>query len=98
MTWIDIQFPGPNCPDLGPALDQALRGYPAEYAPGHQEAGRVPPAVAADSIVMVHSLIPPALGHFMAGYAALLDPALPLSRRQHEMIATTVSTLNRCFY
>ncbi len=98
MTWIEIQSPGPDHPELGPALELALRGYPAEYAPEGQEPGRLPAAVETDSIVMAHSLIPAALGHFMAGYAALLDPALPLSRRQHELIATTVSTLNRCFY
>jgi hypothetical protein len=98
MTWIAIQFPGPSHPDLGPALEQAVRGYPPEYAPTRQEPGRVPELVQADSIVMAHSLIPAALGHFMAGYGALLDPGLPLTRRQHEMIATTVSALNQCFY
>jgi hypothetical protein len=51
-----------------------------------------------DSIVLSHSLIPNAMKHFFAGFGALLDPALPLSRRQHEMIATTVSALNQCFY
>jgi hypothetical protein len=30
--------------------------------------------------------------------ARLIGPDLPLSRRQHEMIATLVSSLNRCFY
>jgi AhpD family alkylhydroperoxidase len=28
----------------------------------------------------------------------MYDPALPLSRRQHETIATVVSALNDCFY
>ena len=45
-----------------------------------------------------HSLIPRALEHFFAAYGSLLDPALPLTRREHEMIAATVSSLNRCFY
>jgi len=27
-----------------------------------------------------------------------MSPDLPLSRRQHEMIALTVSALNSCFY
>ena len=30
--------------------------------------------------------------------AVLLSPELPLTRRQHEMIATVVSALNGCFY
>ena len=51
-----------------------------------------------DSIMMSHSLIPQAMYHAFATFGSLLDPALPLTRRQHEMIATTVSTLNRCFY
>jgi hypothetical protein len=36
--------------------------------------------------------------HAMSAYAVMLDPQLPLTRRQHEMIATVVSALNRCFY
>jgi hypothetical protein len=47
---------------------------------------------------MSHSLIPEALAHFFAGYGALLSDTLPLSRKQHELIAATVSALNRCFY
>jgi hypothetical protein len=34
----------------------------------------------------------------MSAYGVLLSPELPLARRQHEMIATVVSALNRCFY
>ena len=51
-----------------------------------------------DSIVAAHSLIPEAMRHMMSGLAALLQPHLPLTRRQHEMIATVVSARNRCFY
>jgi hypothetical protein len=36
--------------------------------------------------------------HALSTYGVLLDPQLPLTRRQHEMIATVVSALNRCFY
>jgi hypothetical protein len=49
--------------------------------------------VAKESIVASHSLIPGALEHIFAGYAAMLDPKLPLSRRDHELIAATVSGL-----
>ena len=55
-------------------------------------------AVRRDSIVLSHSLIPGAMKHAFATYGALLDPKLPLTRRQHEMIAATVSAVNRCFY
>ena len=51
-----------------------------------------------DSIVASHSLIPEAMLHAMSAYGVLLSKNLPLSRRQHEMIATVVSALNRCFY
>jgi hypothetical protein len=36
--------------------------------------------------------------HGMSTLAVLLTPDLPLTRRQHEMIATVVSALNGCFY
>ena len=39
-----------------------------------------------------------ALRHALSTYGVLLSPELPLTRRQHEMIATLVSALNRCFY
>jgi hypothetical protein len=48
--------------------------------------------------VLSHSLIPEALRHAFSTFGALMNPDLPLERRQHEMIALTVSALNRCFY
>jgi hypothetical protein len=48
--------------------------------------------------VASHSLIPEALHHAFATFGTLLSPALPLSRRQHEMITTVVSVTNRCRY
>ena len=67
--------------------------YPPEY--GHKNAI---PEVAADSIVASHSLIPEALEHAFATFGTLMSADLPLTRRQHEMIATLVSVQNRCFY
>ena len=67
--------------------------YPAEYAQPNAI-----PEVAADSIVASHSLIPAALEHAFATFGALIAEDLPLTRRQHEMIATLVSVKNRCFY
>ena len=70
--------------------------YPPEYA-GAVDAVRNADGTS-DSVVACHSLIPEALRHMMSGLAVLYDPRLPLSRRQHEMIATVVSALNRCHY
>lgn len=66
--------------------------YPKEY-------GTPPPLEQLkESIVSSHTLIPPAMYHIFAGYGEMLSPELPLSRAQHEMIATMVSITNRCFY
>ncbi len=98
MTWIRTVAPSHENPDVAEAVARAVEGYPLEYSPAMQAQMRVPDPVRADSIVLSHSLIPAALRHFFAGFGALLDPALPLSRRQHELIAASVSALNRCFY
>ena len=78
-------------------LRQAIEGqkglYPIEYAtPVH------PTGDGTSSIVTSHSLIPEALKHAFSTFGALMSPDLPLSRRQHEMIATMVSVTNHCHY
>ena len=98
MTWIKTVPLSEADDTLRQALERARAGYPIEYSPEGQKQMRVPDAVRNDSIVMSHSLIPRALEHFFSGHAALMDPALPLQRRQHELIAATVSALNHCFY
>lgn len=68
--------------------------YPIEYAtPVHPV-----PDGHTSGIVASHSLIPDALYHAFATFGALMSPELPLTRRQHEMIATMVSAKNRCKY
>ncbi len=68
--------------------------YPIEYSvPIHPTADGQ-----ASQIVASHSLIPDALLHAFATFGALMSPELPLTRRQHEMITTVVSVLNRCHY
>ncbi len=68
--------------------------YPIEYAiPIHPTADGQ-----ASQIVASHSLIPDALYHAFATFGALMSPELPLTRRQHEMITTVVSIINRCHY
>ena len=93
MTWIRTIPYDKADPELLEAYESQRRLYPGEYAlPFH------PRPDASDSIVESHSLIPDALSHAFATYGALMSPELPLSRRQHEMIATVVSATNRCFY
>ena len=76
------------------AMEAQRKAYPVEYAtPVHAvNDGR------SSAIVASHSLIPDALYHSFSAFAAMMSPELPLSRRQHEMIATMVSIANRCVY
>ena len=96
MTWIKTIPPAEAEPHLRQCYEQVYALYPPEYAvevPAVQS-----PEGGSDSIVASHSLIPEALRHALSTFGVLLSPELPLSRRQHEMIATVVSALNRCFY
>ncbi len=72
--------------------------YPAAYGGSPESAQHLPQAVLGESIVASHSLIPEALKHAFSTFGALMSPELPLSRREHELIAATVSSLNACFY
>lgn len=67
--------------------------YPVEYAAPVQELDQGLPGIVAS-----HTLIPQALHHAFCTFGALMAPELPLSRRQHEMIATMVSLTNKCHY
>jgi uncharacterized peroxidase-related enzyme len=42
--------------------------------------------------------MPDALYHSFKAFSSMMAPDLPLSRRQHEMVATMVSLTNDCFY
>jgi hypothetical protein len=96
MTWIKVIPPDEADQQLKASYERATAPYPPEY--GVDVAAVQGPDGKSDSIVATHSLIPQALRHAFGTHAALLAPDLPLSRRQHEMIATVVSALNRCFY
>jgi hypothetical protein len=96
MTWIAVTPPDKADPDLRAVYEAIYSQYPPEYAV--PVAGLLRPDGGSDSIVAAHSLIPEAMRHVMFGLASLLRPELPLTRRQHEMIATVVSAQNRCFY
>ena len=90
MAWIKT-IPFADADEaLRRALDAQHSLYPKEYErqPGDES----------ESIVATHTLIPDALHHAFATFGALMSPSLPLTRAQHEMITTRVSTLNRCHY
>jgi hypothetical protein len=93
MTWIKTISPDDDAEVR--RVSEAQRAlYPVEYAtPVHQIA-----AGESAQIVASHSLIPDALYHAFSTFGALMSPDLPLARRQHEMITTVVSVLNRCHY
>ena len=93
MTWIKTISPGED-----EAVRRAAEGqrslYPIEYA----TPVFTTPAGESSGVVAAHSLIPDALFHAFATFGVLMSPDLPLQRRQHEMIATVVSVVNRCHY
>jgi hypothetical protein len=93
MTWIKtISFVEAD-ENLRKAIEGEKHFYPIEYAtPVH------PDDSGASSIVGSHTLLPQTLYHAFATFGSLMSPDLPLSRRQHEMIATMVSVTNRCVY
>jgi len=93
MTWIQTA-PAPANEKLRRAIEAQRALYPKEYAtPIHPTADGSP-----SEIVASHSLIPDALYHAFATFGVLMSPELPLTRRQHEMITSVVSVLNRCHY
>jgi hypothetical protein len=96
MTWIQVIPPEQADADLRACYEAVYRLYPPEYEAEVPAVRRADGS--ADSIVASHSLIPAALRHAMSTFGVLLSPDLPLTRRQHEMLATVVSALNRCFY
>ena len=93
MTWIRTIPMSQAGDELKRAVEAQRELYPPEYAdPVH------PTGDGTSGIVASHSLIPAALSHAFSTFGVLMSPDLPLSRRQHEMISTRVSALNRCRY
>lgn len=93
MTWIKTVSLEED-ENVRRAVEAQRELYPAEYAvPVHPT-----PDGGSSEIVASHSLIPDALHHAFATFGILMSPELPLTRRQHEMITTVVSVLNRCHY
>jgi len=93
MTWIKTIPMSEADEKLRKAVEAEQGFYPKEYRdPVH------PDESGGSSIVGSHTLIPDALFHAFATFGSLMSPDLPLSRAQHEMIATMVSVTNRCVY
>jgi hypothetical protein len=99
MTWIHTVPLSQADENLVNAVISQRDLYPREYAdPVHKADPTRAGAEDMAGIVASHSLIPQALYHAFATFGSLMSPDLPLSRRQHEMIATMVSLTNRCHY
>jgi hypothetical protein len=100
MAWIEVIPPAQADEKLRAAIEGQKKLYPIEYATAVSFPGETPEKKQEEGagIVNSHSLIPDALYHAFATFGTLLSPDLPLTRRQHELITSTVSALNRCFY
>jgi hypothetical protein len=96
MTWIKTIKPEDAEEPLKSLWDATRALYPAEYHQDVQAQGL--DESQGGGITQSHSLIPPALYHAFGLLGVALSPELPLTRSQHEMIATVVSSVNRCFY
>ncbi len=96
MTWIKTIAPAEADAALRQVYESIYAFYPPEYRDDVPSLLR--PDGTTESITAAHSLIPEAMRHAMSTFGALLQPDLPLSRRQQEMIAAVVSVHNRCFY
>ena len=96
MTWITTTPIEAAGPELRSIYEAIYSLYPTDYAAPVATLTR--PDGGSDSITAAHSLIPEAMRHMMSGLAVAMQPHLPLTRRQHEMIASVVSAQNACFY
>ena len=94
--WIRVVERGEASPELMDAVMGQGSLYPEEYKTSVESLAEFDDA--GGSIVMSHSLIPKALYHAFSTLGSLLSPDLPLTRKQHEIIAATVSSINDCFY
>ena len=95
MTWIKTIPPQQADEKLREAYRwRAL--YPPEYGASVPSLREVEKN--GGNISSSHSLLPDPLYHAFALLGTLLAPDLPLSRTQQEMIATTVSVINHCYY
>ena len=85
-------------PELHLGIEEQAKLYPVEYKTHVESLVEYENPANGPGIVMAHSLLPDTLKHTFSTLGTLLSPDLPLSRREHEMIAATVSSINSCFY
>lgn len=96
MAWIKTIKYEEADENLKEILMKTRMNYPPEYdLPTVTENAAHP---LNESIVESHTLMPTALYHSFSAFSAMMHADLPLTRRQHEMIATMVSVTNDCFY
>jgi len=98
MTWIKTIKPHEADEKSRQVMLRYKQLYPVEYRNEVEILKPIAGREQGGSISDSHSLLPDTLYHAFATLGTLLSPDLPLTRRQHEMIATTVSVLNHCFY
>ena len=98
MTWIKTVPPSEASEELRDAQRKMRPLYPPEYGKEVESLKVVASRENGGGISDSHTLIPDALYHAFAEFGSLMSPELPLSRMQHEMIATVVSVANHCFY
>ena len=91
MTWITTISPEEAGPELRTAYEEARASYLPEYGVRVPSPAAVGDESGAAGIVASHSLIRRALRHVFSTFAALVAPDLPLTRRQQEMITTTIA-------
>jgi hypothetical protein len=96
MTWIRTIPASQAKESLQESYRRIYALFPSEYERDVPAVTR--PDGTADSIVASHSLLPDVMEPIFEAFGRLLSSDLPLSRRQHEMITTLVSSLNRCRY
>lgn len=98
MSWIKTSSLKANDAPLKKAVDETMKLYPKEYEVPLDLFKSYEPEGETAAIVMAHSLFPEVLEHSFSTFGLLMSPDLPLSRRDHELIAATVSSLNRTHY
>ena len=101
MTWIETLNFRTATDEQKAKLREANRWrqmYPREYAAQVPALKELENEATGGGISDSHTLIPDAMYHAFSLLGSVLQPDLPLSRTQHEMIATVVSVINHCYY
>jgi hypothetical protein len=93
MAWIETE----GSEEVSRILGELRALLPGVYT-DPESSQNLPEPVASESIVRSHALLPQVMEPIFLAQARLMQSELPLSRREHELIASTVSALNDCFY